>query len=81
MKRNKTLPTLLAIIFIGIIWQIISWQIGFPAIFPSLIDLVKQVFTLFLSDNFLITVSTTVLRGTLGFVLVYLWKKKGNSYL
>jgi ABC-type nitrate/sulfonate/bicarbonate transport system ATPase subunit/ABC-type nitrate/sulfonate/bicarbonate transport system permease component len=73
MKKNITIPTLLAILFIGIVWQLISMQIGFSALFPSLFDLLKQVFTLFLSDNFLITVSTTVLRGTFGFLIAFIF--------
>src|SRR5665647_329637 len=67
MKYKKLIPTLLAILFIAISWQIISWKIGFPAIFPSLVDLIKQVFVLFTTENFLLTISTTILRGAIGF--------------
>lgn len=72
MNRNEIIPTILAILFIAILWQLISWQIGFPAIFPSLIDLMKQVFVLFTAQDFLITVSTTIIRGTLGFAIAFI---------
>ena len=71
MKNKVLIPTLLAIIFITTVWQLIASHIGFPAIFPSIFDLVKQVFGLFLSENFYIAVSTTILRGILGFAFAF----------
>ncbi|MEI7503889.1 MAG: ATP-binding cassette domain-containing protein, partial [Paludibacter sp.] len=73
MKKTKLIPTLLAILFIAIVWQIISWQIGYPTLFPSLVDLVKQVFALFTVENFLLTVSTTIIRGIFGFTLAFIF--------
>jgi len=73
MKKTKLIPTLLAIFFIAILWQLISWQIGFPTLFPSLVDLVKQVFALFTVENFILTVSTTILRGALGFAFAFVF--------
>lgn len=73
MKKKELFPTLLSIFTIAFIWQLISWQIGFPAVFPSLIDLVKQVFELFLSDDFIFTVSITLLRGFFGFVIAFIF--------
>ncbi|MHB9141526.1 MAG: ATP-binding cassette domain-containing protein [Paludibacter sp.] len=71
MKKKQLLPTFLAILFIAFVWQLIARQIGYPAIFPSLIDLGKQIITLFNSDDFFLSVSTTVLRGIIGFVFAF----------
>jgi len=67
MKRKNLIPTLLAILFLASAWQFVAFQIGYPAIFPSLFNLFKQVFGLFSSENFFLTVSITILRGILGF--------------
>jgi len=71
MKRKELLPTILAIVSLAVIWQIIATQIGFPAIFPSLFVLVKQVFLLFVSEHFFTAVLTTILRGISGFFLAF----------
>jgi len=73
MKRKNLIPTLLAILFIASVWQLVALQIGYPAIFPSLIDLIKQVGSLFISETFFITVFTTILRGILGFAFAFLF--------
>lgn len=72
MKKQQLFPTLLAILFIAIVWQVIAVQIGYPAIFPSIIDLGKQILALFLSDDFFLSVSITVLRGIVGFVFAFI---------
>jgi len=69
MKRKELLPTILAILSLAVIWQFIAMQIGFPAIFPSLLVLIKQVFILFLSEQFFRAVLTTILRGISGFFI------------
>ena len=51
----------------AVLWQLIAVQIGFPAIFPSLPDLLIQLFGIFKSPAFFVTVSSTVLRGMIGF--------------
>ena len=71
MNNKKLIPTILAVVFIAVVWQFISMLVGFPAIFPSVIDLLKQVVLLFGSNNFLITLGSTVLRGVLGFILAF----------
>jgi len=71
MKKKNLIPTLLAIIFLASAWQFVAFQIGYPAIFPSLFDLIKQVFGLLVSENFMLSVSTTVLRGILGFTFAF----------
>ena len=73
MKRKEIIPTLLAITFLCILWQAIAWQIGFPAIFPSLFELVKQVFKLFIRENFFIILSITILRGIIGFAFAFVF--------
>ncbi len=71
MKNKQLYPTLLSILFIATVWQLISMQIGFPAIFPSVFNLIKQVFSLFGSEHFLLIVFTTILRGIIGFFLAF----------
>ena len=68
MKQIKLIPTLLSILFLGVVWEIIALQIGFPAIFPSLVDLLKQTCRLIVSENFFIEISFTILRGIIGVV-------------
>ena len=46
-------------------------HIGFPFIFPSLLDLGKQIFVLFQSNDFLLSVSVTIFRGIIGFSFAF----------
>ena len=71
MKQIKLIPTLLSILFLGIVWEIIALKIGFPAIFPSLVDLLKQTCRLIVSENFFIEISFTILRGIIGVVFAF----------
>lgn len=71
MKIKKRIPTLLGIVFITILWQLIALLTGYPDIFPSIPNLIKQVFYLFGSTDFLITVSSTIIRGLVGFVFAF----------
>ena len=71
MKQNKIIPTLLAIAFIVIAWQVIALSIGFPAIFPSVIDLLKETGRLVTSDDFFIHIIITILRGLIGFIISF----------
>ena len=68
MKNEKLIPTILSILFIAIGWQIISFSIGYPQIFPSLYNLAKQIFVLFSSPDFLIIIIATIIRGLAGFM-------------
>ena len=76
MKKSKLIPTLLSILFLGVVWQLIAFQIGFPAIFPSLVGLLKETGRLVTSENFFIEITFTILRGLIGiafaFVLAFL---------
>jgi ABC-type nitrate/sulfonate/bicarbonate transport system ATPase subunit/ABC-type nitrate/sulfonate/bicarbonate transport system permease component len=71
--RKNILPTLLSILFIAAAWQLIALQIGFPAIFPTLPDLMIQLFGVFKSPDFFATVLSTLLRGIIGFALSLLF--------
>lgn len=71
--QKKLLPTLLSISFIVILWQVVSMQIGFPAIFPSLSDLFVQLFQVLISADFALTVASTVVRTTIGFLLAFIF--------
>ncbi len=71
MNKKNLIPTILAVLFIAIIWQFISMSVGYQAIFPSVIELFRQVILLFSSANFLITVASTILRGILGFIMAF----------
>jgi len=71
MKRSKLIPTILSILLLGMIWQFIALQIGFPAIFPSLVDLLKETAGLITTENFFIEISYTILRGLIGFAFAF----------
>ena len=71
MKQTRLIPTLLSILFLGLAWQIIALSIGFPAIFPSFIDLLKETARLFTSDNFYTDLFSTILRGSIGFAFAF----------
>ena len=71
MKKQIIIPTLLAITLIAITWQLIAMWIGFPAIFPSLTHLLNQVICLFLSENFIFIILTTIFRGLMGFLIAF----------
>lgn len=72
LMLRKILPTLLAILSLLIIWQLISLWVGFPAIFPSLPDLFKNIADLLISDYFFSQLSATVLRGLVGFGISFI---------
>ncbi|HEY6913731.1 MAG TPA: ATP-binding cassette domain-containing protein [Paludibacter sp.] len=71
MKKNSLIPILLSILFLGVGWELIALQIGFPAIFPSLIDLFKETGRLIVSDNFFIEITFTILRGIFGIAFAF----------
>jgi len=66
------MPTLLSILFLGVVWQLIALQIGYPAIFPSLVDLFKETSQLLISQNFFIEIIFTILRGIAGIALAFI---------
>jgi ABC-type nitrate/sulfonate/bicarbonate transport system ATPase subunit/ABC-type nitrate/sulfonate/bicarbonate transport system permease component len=72
MVQKKILSTLAAIVLLAIVWQLIAISIGYPAIFPSLIDLIGEVFSLFGKADFYSSLSNTILRGLLGFALAFI---------
>ncbi len=71
IDKHKLIPTLVALIFLSVAWQISAIVIGFPNIFPSFSELLVQVFLLLCSKFFLVTVMSTVLRGFLGFFIAF----------
>lgn len=72
MMRKKLIPTLAATLLIAVIWQLIAFSIGYPAIFPSLFDLVGEVFNLFGKADFYTSLIYTISRGLFGFVLAFI---------
>lgn len=72
MKQNKLIPSILSILFLGVIWELIALQIGFPAIFPSLVDLLKETGRLIISENFFVEISVTILRGLVGITFAFI---------
>jgi ABC-type nitrate/sulfonate/bicarbonate transport system ATPase subunit/ABC-type nitrate/sulfonate/bicarbonate transport system permease component len=65
------MPTLLSILILGMAWEFIASQIGYPAIFPSLVDLLKETGRLVISTDFLLEITFTILRGIAGIVLAF----------
>lgn len=72
MKQSKLIPTLLSILFLGVVWQLIALQIGYPAIFPSLVDLLKETGRLLISQDFFIEIIFTILRGITGIIFAFI---------
>ncbi len=66
---KKYIPLLTAIIVMLTAWEFISLAIGFPHIFPGVVDLLKQIFTLFTKSDFYVATVITVLRGLAGFTI------------
>jgi ABC-type nitrate/sulfonate/bicarbonate transport system ATPase subunit/ABC-type nitrate/sulfonate/bicarbonate transport system permease component len=73
MKTNnkKILPFILAVFTLATIWQIISISIGYPAIFPSIFDLISDTLHLFIQSEFYFALLGTICRGLLGFVITF----------
>ncbi len=71
MKPRILIPTILSILFLGMVWEFIAYQIGYPAIFPSLVDLLKETARLIFSANFLLEITFTILRGVTGIVIAF----------
>lgn len=66
---NRYLPTLLSIFCLGTAWQIIALSIGYPALFPTLDQLIVEIFRLSLSGSFWAELGATVVRGCIGFAI------------
>ena len=71
--KNKLLPTLLGIVVLAIGWQLIALQIAYPAIFPPLIELLKETVHLSTSGNFWLEIGYTVVRGLIGFGVAFVF--------
>lgn len=69
---KKLFPTLLAILFLLVLWQIIAVAIGFPAIFPTIPALFLNIFRLIVSDRFYAELGATILRGLAGFGMAFI---------
>ncbi len=71
--RKKSVITILSLVFITVLWQIISLLVGYPAIFPPLHLLLKQLIILLVSKGFLLNVFSTILRGISGFLISFIF--------
>lgn len=71
--KKTIIPTILSILFITLAWQFVAIQIGYPAIFPPIENLLKELWLLLVSENFLQHVLTTITRGLLGFCLAFIF--------
>ncbi len=71
MILKKHIPGFLAVITILSAWQLFSWIMDYPSIFPSLPDLFIQIFSIFITREFYIAISITILRGLFGFSLSF----------
>lgn len=69
--KYKLLPTFLSLFTILIFWQILALSIGYPAIFPTLPDLLKNTILLFESDSFYKILFATIVRGLVGFLFSF----------
>lgn len=77
MKHTKIIAWVLSILFIVVLWELIAYKIDFPAFFPSLKDLFKEIADLFSSKEFYTALGSTVFRGLIGllasFILAFLF--------
>ena len=69
--KYKLLPTFLSLFTILIFWQILALSIGYPTIFPTLPDLLKNTILLFESDSFYKILIATIFRGLIGFFISF----------
>lgn len=72
MKNSKLLPTILSIVSIAICWQLIALWVDFSSLFPTIPHLIKEIFKVFISEDFILALSATVLRGLIGFAIAML---------
>jgi ABC-type nitrate/sulfonate/bicarbonate transport system ATPase subunit/ABC-type nitrate/sulfonate/bicarbonate transport system permease component len=70
-QNKKIFPFILSVFSLAIIWQIISISIGYPAIFPSIFDLISDTLHLFTRSEFYLALLGTISRGLLGFVITF----------
>ncbi len=71
-SKNKFLPTFISISLLLIFWQLLSMWINYPDLIPTLPYLLKQIFSLFSGIEFYIILSSTILRGLIGFVISFI---------
>ena len=71
MKYKKAGILLLSIVFVALMWELIAWKINFPAIFPSLGELFKQLFLLFGEKGFCLDLLSTIFRGLSGLLIAF----------
>lgn len=67
MKR--IVLTCLSILLIPVVWQLLSWQMAQPQLIPSFPDLIRALFRLVYSPEFLVSIGTTCLRACIGLLL------------
>lgn len=67
VRLKKYFPLAAAIVVMLAGWEGISRAIGYPEIFPGVIDLLGQIFTLFGKSDFYVATGLTILRGLAGF--------------
>jgi len=70
---KKLIPTLLAVSFLLLSWQLVAIGIGYPDIFPTLPDLFKNTGLLLVSADLYPALLYTVLRGLTGFFLSFIF--------
>ena len=66
---KKNIPAFLAVITLFSAWQLLSWSLGYPALFPSLPDLFIQILLIFSDDDFYFAILFTIYRGLIGFFI------------
>lgn len=62
---------MLGIITLLSAWQLFSWSMGFPEIFPSIPDLFVHILSFFFQKEFYFAISITILRGLIGFIISF----------
>ncbi|MDD3080304.1 MAG: ATP-binding cassette domain-containing protein [Paludibacter sp.] len=69
---KKYLPEILAIITLIAAWQIIALLIGYKAIFPTVPDLIFNIFDVFRTKELYSALAATTVRGIIGFATAFL---------
>ena len=69
MWQNKTTRRILAVIFALAVWQICAMIVDTEFLFPSPIDVITRLFTLWQEDGFFTSIANSFLKIVSGFLL------------
>ncbi|HLP04003.1 MAG TPA: ATP-binding cassette domain-containing protein [Paludibacter sp.] len=72
MKWIRQFPAILGVVVLLIAWQLVATSINYPAIFPTIPELFRQVWQLFSANDFILAIFITLGRGIAGFAIAFI---------